>query len=550
MFHSTWPRVRRAAACCCTRGQRLYSSRDANRTLPDRPGYDSAPRGRTRTFDRRDQLRSRPTPPNRAVQQKLQAERNLRRRLVEGRLSLAEQTEAAAAIEGLSPEQITSGVLGDLKRTDPEPTSYRDAEDFANPDQESGDNQWSLLKRRQRNAETELAPFETTPPLEESEARNTNTEAWPLLKRREPSYGYMMPSDMSSEDEDSTELVTTPPADSTDLVAATRAALARKDDFPVAKSHTMIRIDGLSTNVHASDFYRIAETDLSKWNQSIKKVQQVRDRMTLEPTGTYNVTFSTAVAATAYAARFQRLHAMARVRARSSTGLWRSEVPPALLQADDGATQDDLEAALARLTVADGAHETLLTHRRVAGGPQANKIRGLVAGDGLGERPPVVLLDVAPAAPLERVRHAVRQHGQRARGSWGLARAHPVAANMHLQLQRLTDQVVAAFDARLGHDDDDGDAANGDGEQRQAVAAVSEEDEKHLRAVLRKREGLRRVARHMEGAALRRFVVAFRDDAEAQRFHRLWNGRWLGGRDMPPAGGAPRHFVRTQVLDY
>ncbi|EGX90757.1 hypothetical protein CCM_07177 [Cordyceps militaris CM01] len=465
MFHSTWPRVRRAAACCCTRGQRLYSSRDANRTLPDRPGYDSAPRGRTRTFDRRDQLRSRPTPPNRAVQQKLQAERNLRRRLVEGRLSLAEQTEAAAAIEGLSPEQITSGVLGDLKRTDPEPTSYRDAEDFANPDQESGDNQWSLLKRRQRNAETELAPFETTPPLEESEARNTNTEAWPLLKRREPSYGYMMPSDMSSEDEDSTELVTTPPADSTDLVAATRAALARKDDFPVAKSHTMIRIDGLSTNVHASDFYRIAETDLSKWNQSIKKVQQVRDRMTLEPTGTYNVTFSTAVAATAYAARFQRLHAMARVRARSSTGLWRSEVPPALLQADDGATQDDLEAALARLT-------------------------------------------------------------------------------------RLTDQVVAAFDARLGHDDDDGDAANGDGEQRQAVAAVSEEDEKHLRAVLRKREGLRRVARHMEGAALRRFVVAFRDDAEAQRFHRLWNGRWLGGRDMPPAGGAPRHFVRTQVLDY
>ena len=56
-----------------------------------------------------------------------------------------------------------------------------------------------------------------------------------------------------------------------DLVAATREALAKKENVTVSKSHTMIRIDGLSTNVHASDFYRIAETDLSRWNQSIKK---------------------------------------------------------------------------------------------------------------------------------------------------------------------------------------------------------------------------------------------------------------------------------------
>ncbi len=257
--------------------------------------------------------------------------------------------------------------------------------------------------------------------------------------------------------------------------------------------------------------------------------------MTLDPTGTYHVTFSTAVAATAYAARLQRLHALAQVKARSKTGLWRSEVPPALLPPDAPTpTQEGLEAELAQLSIAPGVQAVTLEHRRVAAGPEGHKIRSLVARDGHGERPPVVLLDVSPAAPAERVRDAVRQHGQRARGSWGLARAHPVAGNLHQQLQRLTTATTTEAEEEVELDE-----------------AQRLEDEKQRRATLRKREGLRRVAQHMEGAALRRFVVAFRDVTEAQRFHRLWNGRWLGGYEAPPtAAGAPRHFVRTQVVEY
>ncbi len=70
---------------------------------------------------------------------------------------------------------------------------------------------------------------------------------------------------------DSMELAMKTPDVSTDLVAATREALASKENVTTSKSHTMVRIEGLSTNVLASDFYRIAETDLSRWNQSIKK---------------------------------------------------------------------------------------------------------------------------------------------------------------------------------------------------------------------------------------------------------------------------------------
>ncbi|OAA76988.1 hypothetical protein LEL_06672 [Akanthomyces lecanii RCEF 1005] len=493
--------------------------------LSQGPNYGTTPRAKTWTNDRRDKLKRATPRSNAAVQQQHQAERNWRKRLVEGRLSPKEQ-RMVALMADLDLLRTTDAEAAGTNETEPGSTANQETETVASSDREADGSQWSLLKRRQRGAETESAT-ENARDLNRSDTITTSTEKWPLLNRREPSYGYMEPVDTPLDDsrqseaiplDDSRELVTAPPEDSMDLVAATREALAKKENVTVSKSHTMIRIDGLSTNVHASDFYRIAETDLSKWNQSIKKVQQVRDGMTLEPTGTYHITFSTAMAATAYAARFQRLHALAQIKARSRTGLWRSEVPPTLLPPDreGGAAtaQESLEAELAQLSIAPGVQDVALEHRRVAAGPEGHKIRSL--------------------------------HGQRARGSWGLARAHPVAGNLHQQLQRLAASLAAAKTAQQDaeHDNDD------DGVQVEVDEAQRQEAEKQRRATLRKREGLRRVAQHMEGAALRRFVVAFRDVAEAQRFHRLWNGRWLGGYDTPPPPGAPRHFVRTQVVEY
>ncbi|KAM3463218.1 hypothetical protein MY5147_001142 [Beauveria neobassiana] len=547
MLHSKWPRLRSAATFCCPRDTRLYSSRNGDdRTLPDRPNYTVAPRGRTRTNDRRNTWNDWTPRPNPAVQQRQQAQRNLRRKLVEGKLSPAQQKEMAAALEGLEPEQFAAAGFEGLKFTDSESTAGT---------RRAGDGgQWSLLKRRPGGLEPE-DDLRDEQDFEEGETTNASAEKWPLLKRRGRSYEYMDPAGIPLND--STDVVAEPADDSTDLVAATHEALAKKNGLAVSKAYTMLRIDGLSTSVHASDFYRIADNDLSKWNQSIKQVQQVRDRTTLEPTGTYNLTFSSALAATAYAVRFQRLCDLAQVRARSRTGLWRSELPPGLIP--DDATQDDLEAELAGLTVTPGVQPVTLTHRRVAAAPVGEKIRSLVANDGLGERPPVVLLDVAPAAPLDRVRSAVSQYGGGGGGGDTAAeqlRAHPLAADLHAQLQRLTAQIGAVGQATDGpeeHDEqfneeqDEGvlEWNKWDSARKQNAAA-----EKKRHATLRKRDGLRRVVRHMEGAALRRFVIAFRDVSEAQRFHRMWNARWLGGHDVPPPAGAPRHFVRTEVVDY
>lgn len=260
MLHSKWPRLRSAATFCCPRGTRLYSSRGDDRTLPDRPNYAVAPRGRTRTNDRRYKWNDWTPRPNPAVQQRQQAQRNLRRKLVEGKLSPAQQKEAAAALEGLDPEQFAAAGFESLKLTDSERTADT---------RRAGDGgQWSLLKRRPGSLELE-DDLEDKQDLEESETTNASAEKWPLLKRRERSYEYMDPAGIPLDD--STDVVAAPADDSTDLVAATHEALAEKDGLAVSKSYIMLRIDGLSTSVHASDFYRIADNDLSKWNQSIKQ---------------------------------------------------------------------------------------------------------------------------------------------------------------------------------------------------------------------------------------------------------------------------------------
>ncbi|UKZ74258.1 hypothetical protein TrVFT333_001920 [Trichoderma virens FT-333] len=92
----------------------------------------------------------------------------------------------------------------------------------------------------------------------------------------------------------------------------------------------MLIIDGLSPNLNATDFYRIAPNDLSNWQSAIKKVQQQRKVDTLEPLGRYWVTFSTGQAAASYRDRLVRLHKLNGFKLRSASGLWESSVPSSL----------------------------------------------------------------------------------------------------------------------------------------------------------------------------------------------------------------------------
>ncbi|KAK1255838.1 hypothetical protein MKX07_008097, partial [Trichoderma sp. CBMAI-0711] len=95
-------------------------------------------------------------------------------------------------------------------------------------------------------------------------------------------------------------------------------------------SGTMLVIDGLSPNLNATDFYRIAPNDFSNWRNAICKVQQQRKPDTLEPLGRYWVTFSTGEAAVSYRDRLIRLHKLNGFKLRSASGLWESSVPDSL----------------------------------------------------------------------------------------------------------------------------------------------------------------------------------------------------------------------------
>ncbi|KAJ3476687.1 hypothetical protein NLG97_g9044 [Lecanicillium saksenae] len=197
------------------------------------------------------------------LQKKLQADRQLRRRLAEGKLSWEEQLEAAAAIEGIDLQSITAGDQPELGAAEAGSSRYEASEGNGSTGQDNPGAEWSLLKRRQRTAEPELEA-ENLRELDSGHSKQPEAEHWPLLKRKEASYGYMIPTDDSV---DHTK----------ELVAETQKALAKNENSIIERSHIMLKIDGLSTNVNPSDFYRIAQNDLSKWNQSIRKTSARQD---------------------------------------------------------------------------------------------------------------------------------------------------------------------------------------------------------------------------------------------------------------------------------
>lgn len=401
----------------------------------------------------------------------------------------------------------------------------------------------------------------------EPEPRSTK---WPLLKRRRTwktvvdGVGYYQKPNKKAQP------AATP--------GVGKKALATTDEqlpLEVSPSHLMLTIHGLSKNVNASDFYRLSENDLSSWNASIRRgkppihphtrsvgstkhsqannsVTKSRDATTLEPTGSYHLTFPSSTAAVAYAERFRRLHRMARCRADSRTGLWQSELAPELHGAADP-SPEALEDEVALLTAAAGTHGAALQHGRVSSPAWARRVAELVAGDGHGEQPPVVLLEVNPIADQWAVRKAVRAQGRRVGASWATARPHPLGEAVRQAVmsppQRASEDITEQPSKELDDkENDDESAIEKDGEEEQEKKQADANKQKADMAADRERRGAARVARHMEGTVLRRYVISFRDDSEARRFHRSWNGRWLHGE-----GGGPkeaRHSVRTQVIEW
>ncbi|KAL6871398.1 hypothetical protein J3F83DRAFT_735419 [Trichoderma novae-zelandiae] len=288
-------------------------------------------------------------------------------------------------------------------------------------------------------------------------------------------------------------------------------------------SGRMLVIDGLSPNLSATDFYRIAPNDLSNWQNAIRKVQQQRKPDTLEPLGRYWVTFGTGEAAISYRDRLVRLHKLNGFKLRSASGLWESSVPSSLKASLASASAASVAAAAAAdetgeaaapdmpgtesivdvansFTIAPGSQAALLIQRKrvVLVRPWANRLAGLVDNLGYGEQPPTLIVDVyPPTLTAEELHRFIGRDGYNRGLRW------KVSMPQHLQ------KIEAAL-----------------GRQKQASSQVKD----------------REAWETMRG----RFVLACADEEEARRFQQSWNQRALTTLQPEPA----RYMVRASIINW
>lgn len=207
MNHSAWPRLRRAAACCCPGGQSRLLS-STGRLLASENGAGGDYDGPRKPAQGSGASWMRPARKRWGVGT---AKREIELR--EQRQRLVDGAPRRRQLRDMTPT--------------PREEKPATTDDDANP--------WGAL-------DVVEAPL----------------EQWPLLKRRESARGITKLATVSSKLQRTPTLQQNP-------------ASGDKEHAVIPKSHVMLTISGLSKNVNASDFYRISENDLSKWNESIRK---------------------------------------------------------------------------------------------------------------------------------------------------------------------------------------------------------------------------------------------------------------------------------------
>ncbi|KAF5009821.1 hypothetical protein FDECE_3997, partial [Fusarium decemcellulare] len=160
---------------------------------------------------------------------------------------------------------------------------------------------------------------------------------------------------------------------------------------PPGRTSYLLTIEGLPTSLRPSDFHLLIPKSLSDWASAIEQVHQERDPWTLEPLGTYRISFSSASAAELYQAKVNRLFQLAQIKLHSTNGLWSSKVPVSIR--GDG----NLEEELATFTLAPGSYPApIICYRsRVKGKwPWQRLVEELIQRSGYVNRPAAVLLEL------------------------------------------------------------------------------------------------------------------------------------------------------------
>ncbi|KAK7218438.1 hypothetical protein V2G26_006441 [Clonostachys chloroleuca] len=290
---------------------------------------------------------------------------------------------------------------------------------------------------------------------QDEEQQEKQAVQWPGLRRRTPS---------------SIEQATAPGAN-------TRSLRPRQVEMsrPVDRHKNMLVFTGLSKNLVASDFYRLSpeSQSLSAWGSTIKKVQQRRERLTLEPTGTYHVSFSTSEAAAAYHDRVSRLHQLARLKSASHNGLWTATIPKHLETPGGGADPDQ---ELESYSLLPPSQDLLVSRARTSQKSWEKHLGDNITKD-FGPRPAAVLLHADPPdLAAEDLHDAILRDGDKRDSRWK------------------TPFPVSLLDA--------------------STAQTSSETTSKLESY---------VLDSLRG----RFVLAFPNEWEARRFQRGWNQRQL-----------------------
>ncbi|EHK42825.1 hypothetical protein TRIATDRAFT_300860 [Trichoderma atroviride IMI 206040] len=325
----------------------------------------------------------------------------------------------------------------------------------------------------------------------------------------------------------------------------------------------MLVIDGLSCNLNAADFYRIAPNDLSDWQSVIKKVQMQRNLDSFEPLGRYLLTFSTAQAAASYRDRLVRLHKLNGFKLRSASGLWESSVPAALkvsltsplaaaaattttmgttkvaavtetigdavAPSDSPPSTESVVDLANSFTLAPGSQDTLSVQRRkvTLARPWAKRLASMVENLGFGELPHVLMLEVyPPTLSAGELNQFIRRDGESRGLRW------PVSAPQHLRMNSSLQQAPTRTRGSRTRDVDQGEAKDEDGQaapnQQQQGPSFKFND------------------RETEEKLKGRFVLACTDEAEARRFQQSWNNRVLTTLRPQPA----RYVVYASIINW
>lgn len=222
----------------------------------------------------------------------------------------------------------------------------------------------------------------------------------------------------------------------------------------------MLVVEGLPINLRASDFARLAARDLSDWQSAINEgsiqhfptlplphntnhppVHQERDPWTLDPLGTYRISFSSQAASTVYRSKLDRLLKMAQHKHRSTTGLWTGTLPDHLRASSSSSSSPfsspqplSPEEEIDLFTLSPGTLPgTLTTHTsRVKGDwPWQRLLSRLVRRSGYAVEPAAVLVHCrdAPLSAAE-LDAAVRADARERDLPWDVASPYPLTSTL------------------------------------------------------------------------------------------------------------------------